>query len=75
MALEDPLAQLVEHMTFNHGAWGSNPQWITSRSEDLPRKGGFLLGEISNKCGKSCVFIHDTLIIKINGVLSHYKGG
>ena len=31
MALEDPLAQLVEHMTFNHGAWGSNPQWITSR--------------------------------------------
>ena len=25
----DPLAQLVEHLTFNQGAWGSNPQWIT----------------------------------------------
>ena len=25
----DPLAQLVEHLTFNQGAWGSNPQWVT----------------------------------------------
>ena len=25
-----PLAQLVEHMTFNHGVPGSNPGWATS---------------------------------------------
>ena len=25
----DPLAQLVEHLTFNQGAWGSSPQWVT----------------------------------------------
>ena len=25
----DPLAQLAEHLTFNQGAWGSNPQWVT----------------------------------------------
>ena len=25
----DPLAQSVEHLTFNQGAWGSSPQWIT----------------------------------------------
>ena len=24
-----PVAQLVEHLTFNQGAWGSNPQWVT----------------------------------------------
>ena len=23
------LAQLVEHLTFNQGVWGSNPQWAT----------------------------------------------
>ena len=26
----DPLAQLVEHLTFNQGVDGSNPSWITS---------------------------------------------
>ena len=25
----DSLAQSVEHLTFNQGAWGSNPQWVT----------------------------------------------
>ena len=25
----DPLAQLVEHMTFNHGVRGSIPRWVT----------------------------------------------
>ena len=25
----DPLAQLVEHMTFNHGVPGSSPGWVT----------------------------------------------
>jgi hypothetical protein len=25
----DPLAQLVEHLTFNQGVRGSNPRWIT----------------------------------------------
>jgi hypothetical protein len=27
--LYDPLAQLVEHLTFNQGVWSSNLQWIT----------------------------------------------
>ncbi len=26
---QDPLAQSVEHLTFNQGVWGSNPQWVT----------------------------------------------
>ena len=25
----EPLAQLVEHMTFNHGVRGSIPRWLT----------------------------------------------
>ena len=28
-SMYDPLAQLAEHLTFNQGAWGSNPQWVT----------------------------------------------
>ena len=27
--LYDPLAQLVEHMTFNHGVRRSNRRWVT----------------------------------------------
>ena len=26
----DPLAQSVEHLTFNQGVRGSNPRWVTS---------------------------------------------
>ena len=25
----DPLAQAVEHVTFNHGVLGSSPRWVT----------------------------------------------
>ena len=25
----DPLAQSVEHLTFNQGVWSSNLQWVT----------------------------------------------
>ena len=25
----DPLAQLVEHLTFNQGVWRSSRQWVT----------------------------------------------
>ena len=27
----EPLAQLAEHLTFNQGARGSNPRWLTNR--------------------------------------------
>ena len=27
----DPLAQTVEHLTFNQGVRGSNPRWVTKR--------------------------------------------
>ena len=27
----EPLAQLAEHLTFNQGARGSNPRWLTKR--------------------------------------------
>ena len=27
----DPLAQLVEHITFNDGVPGSSPGWVTKR--------------------------------------------
>ncbi len=30
-AMHDPLAQSVEHLTFNQGVWGSNPQWVTKK--------------------------------------------
>ncbi len=28
-----PLAQLVEHLTFNQVVWGSNPQWLMKKPE------------------------------------------
>ena len=28
----DPLAQLAEHMTFNHGVRGSIPRWVTKKA-------------------------------------------
>ena len=31
---DDPLAQSVEHMTFNHGVRGSIPRWITTFYKD-----------------------------------------
>ena len=27
----EPLAQLAEHLTFNQGARGSNPRWLTTK--------------------------------------------
>ena len=35
--LYDPLAQLVEHMTFNHGVPGSNPGWVTKKYADVAK--------------------------------------
>lgn len=34
---DEPLAQLAEHLTFNQGARGSNPRWLTriSRGERI----------------------------------------
>ena len=66
----DPLAQLVEHLTFNQGAWGSNPQWITIFGEpsgcggmaDAADLGSVVLRRMSsslftrtNLCGSSSV--------------------
>ena len=31
-AIFDPLAQLVEHLTFNQGVDGSSPSWITRKT-------------------------------------------
>ena len=28
----EPLAQLAEHLTFNQGARGSNPRWLTTKN-------------------------------------------
>ena len=39
----DPLAQLVEHLTFNQGAWGSNPQWVTMLRVRAPSASPFAL--------------------------------
>ena len=33
MAVNDSLAQTVEHLTFNQGVRGSNPRWITIKKE------------------------------------------
>ena len=33
-----PLAQLVEHMTFNHGVPGSSPGWATSGCGGIGRR-------------------------------------
>ena len=32
VAASDPLAQSVEHLTFNQGVRGSNPRWITKKA-------------------------------------------
>lgn len=37
-ALDDPVAQSVEHVTFNHVAVGSNPTRITTLFKTLPSK-------------------------------------
>ena len=31
-AIYEPLAQSVEHLTFNQGVRGSNPRWLTKKS-------------------------------------------
>ena len=31
LKIDDSLAQLAEHMTFNHGVRGSIPRWITKK--------------------------------------------
>src|SRR5271167_4656755 len=31
----EPVAQLVEHATFNHGVVGSNPAGLTNKSEEI----------------------------------------
>ncbi len=35
--LYDPLAQLVEHMTFNHGVPRSNRGWVTKTYADVAK--------------------------------------
>ena len=30
-----PLAQVVEHLTFNQVVWGSIPQWLTEKENSL----------------------------------------
>ena len=52
----DPLAQLVEHLTFNQGAEGSNPSWITIKTPLLVRVAGSLLS-LSMKINSKLKFI------------------
>lgn len=48
-AKHDPLAQAVEHLTFNQGVRGSSPRWITkNRSES--DSGRFFQFNPQNKC-------------------------
>ena len=42
-AIFDPLAQLVEHLTFNQRVEGSNPSWVTSQESRNKDVTGFLL--------------------------------
>ncbi len=41
--MREPVAQLVEHVTFNHGVSGSNPDGLTNLLHDLAK----LYGDIS----------------------------
>jgi hypothetical protein len=36
-SLQEPVAQPVEHVTFNHGVLGSSPSGLTNKSKDLIR--------------------------------------
>ena len=38
--VDDSVAQLVEHNTFNVGVLGSNPSWITKGNRHLKEKSG-----------------------------------
>ena len=42
----DPLAQSVEHLTFNQGVVGSSPTWVTSKNSafQVRLKGFFFIG-------------------------------
>jgi hypothetical protein len=35
--LQEPVAQLVEHVTFNHGVLGSSPSGLTNKIKILVR--------------------------------------
>jgi hypothetical protein len=35
MSLEEPVAQPVEHLTFNQGVPGSNPGGLTNKTKEL----------------------------------------
>ena len=48
----DPLAQLVEHMTFNHGVPRSNRGWVTNNFADVAKLADALdLGSSSKEWG------------------------
>jgi hypothetical protein len=40
-AILGPLAQTVEHLTFNQGVAGSSPAWLTKKIKNPPDFGGF----------------------------------
>ena len=43
----DPLAQPVEHLTFNQGVRSSNLRWVTNYLKDRPNLLGLILKVIS----------------------------
>ncbi len=51
----EPLAQLVEHLTFNQGVDGSSPSWLTIRK---PRNGAVFLLWIGMGQGRRAFWCH-----------------
>ena len=42
-AIYEPLAQSVEHLTFNQGVRGSNPRWVISKAPEIIEVSGVFL--------------------------------
>ena len=51
LSRDEPLAQLAEHLTFNQGARGSNPRWLTKKIPLTMRLEGFFV--MSEKISES----------------------
>ncbi len=45
-AIYEPLAQLVEHLTFNQRVEGSNPSWLIMKNSHEFFRGSFLLWKV-----------------------------
>ena len=62
----EPLAQLAEHLTFNQGARGSNPRWLTTKNRLVKTSRFFLF---SAAVSLFCVNTNAKGFLNVHGIL------